>query len=178
MYNKNIKVKGLSRFHKTALNKLLKECDIADKIEIKFNDTISLHRLHSLWYGGNMADVKYKGYTFHIEARRDIYAYLYTTKSKRRVCYVKDKCNNGNFGAEMVSYIRSDKTLYKALNGEHHLYELILDHNNWWECFVTDPNDQFHDLMWCLNEDNLFLTFNEVFDNLDETIKYIEGDAA
>ena len=178
MNQNNIKIKGLSRFQKKALIKSLEKCDITDKIEIKFNNTISLHRLHSLWYGGNMADVKYKGYTFHIEAIGDIYACLNTVKDGRNVCYVRDKCNNGNFGAEMVSYLRSDKTLYKALNGEHRLYDLSLGANNWWECLVTDPNDQFHDLMWCLNEDNLFLTFNEVLGSLDETIKYIEEDAA
>lgn len=170
----DIKIKGLSYFHRQALLKSLTECDASDEIVIEFNDTISLNRMSSLWYGGNMVDIKYKGYTFHIDASGDVYASLNPAHGENLLAYVKDKNNSGAFSSEMFPYFRSDKTLNKTLSGEHCRYSLDLHHNNWYECFITDPQNQFHDIMWALDDDNLFLCVSEVFAKLDETIKYLE----
>jgi hypothetical protein len=78
----------------------------------------------------------------------------------------------------MFPYFRSDKVLNKILEGEHPLYYLAIENNNWWECFVTDAQDNFHDLMWALSDDDIFSAIDEVLGSLDETIKYTEEGAA
>ena len=99
---------------------------------------------------------------------------LIKNHSNKEVCHVKDKINAGVFRHEMFPYFRSDKVLDKILEGEHHLYYLAIENNNWWECFVTDPQGKFHDLMWALNDNDIFNAINEVLENLDDTIKYIK----
>ena len=91
--------------------------------------------------------VSYKGYIFHIDAAGEVRAYLYLKKGGKKLCYVKDKTNGGYFRPEMTPYFRSDKTLYKLIEGEHCLYDLSFHNTNWWECFVTDPQGKFHDIM-------------------------------
>lgn len=169
-----MKIFGLKPYHRRMLRKSISETHIDGNIQILFTDKISLKRLDCLWYGGNVAEIKYKGYTFHIEATGDVYAVLYTAHSDKQLCYVKDKNNGGYFSSEMLSYFRSDKVLYNLLGNDPKRYRLELEHNNWWECFVTDPAGNFHDLMWNLDEDNLFKAVNDVLGGLDETIKSLE----
>ena len=175
-----MKVKGLSQFQRSALKKILAEENVSGDFEIEFNDLVpvSLNRMHSLWYGGNMVSIKYKGYTFHIDAAGEVRAYLYLKSSGNRLCYVKDKTNGGYFSSEMTPYFRSDKTLYKLIDGKHLLYDLSLHNTNWWECFLTDPQGKFHDIMWALSDDNLFSAVAEALGSLEEKIKYIEEDSA
>jgi len=168
-------ISGLPLFQRKALKGVLEKRVDDQNCEIHFTDQISLRRLSSLWYGGNVAEVKYKGYIFHIDAIGDVYADLYHVHDDRHLCYVKDKNNNGNFGSEMLSYFRSDKTLYEALGEAPHKYHLKMQDNNWWECFVTDPQEDFHDLMWALDDDNLFDAIGNVLKSMDEMIDYIEA---
>jgi len=168
-------IKGLPNFQKKALKSVLSKDKIDGAFEIQFADRISLKRLNSLWYGGNVVDVKYKGYTFHIEAIGDVYADLYLAHNNEHLCYAKDKNNNGNFGSQMLSYFRSDKTLLAALRGESSKYRLEMQHNNWWECFVTDPQGGSHDLMWSLDDDNLLHAISSVIKALDSTIDSLES---
>lgn len=84
---------------------------------------------------------------------------------------VKDKNNTGLFGSEIQAYIKTDKSLYVALNGAHTRYKLILDHNNWWEGFAIDPDGNFLDLMWCLDSDCLFDAVVEVLQEMDGVIR-------
>jgi len=172
-----MKIIGLPRFQREALRKHLAMCKVDGDCELHFVNSISLKRLHSLWYNGEVAIIKYKGYTFHIEARGDIRAHLNSVHDDHTVVYVKDKGNNGNFGSEMLSYIRSDKTLNKMSAHEHPRYYLECGDHNWWECAVTDPQGVFHDLTWVLDEDNLFYGIAEVLEHLDETIKELEESA-
>ena len=167
-------ITGLPRFQRKAMREFLGKRNTDGDYELHFEDSISLRRLSSLWYGGGMVNVKYNGYTFHIEAIGDVYADLYSTRNDRHIAYVKDKYNNGNFGSEMLSYFRSDTSLEKILAGEHHRYRLEMCHNNWWECFVTDPQGVFHDLMWALDQDDLFEGIEAVLNSLDATINDLE----
>lgn len=169
-----MKIKGLPRFQNAALEKVLSKRNLKGEFAIQFVGSISLRRMDSLWYGGDMVEVKYKGYSFHIEAIGDVYADLYTAPDNRQLCYVKDKNNNGNFSSEMLSYFRSDRALTAVLSGESHRYRLDMQHNNWWECFVTDPKGVYHDLMWNLDEDNLFHAIAEVLCGADEVISDME----
>jgi hypothetical protein len=130
--------------------------------------------MNSLWYGGGVVNVRYKGYTYHIEAIGDVYANLSSVCDDHHLCYIKDKNNNGNFGSEIIDYIRSDKTLEDALGASPRRYRLYMENSNWWECFVTDPQGEFHDLMLNLDADKLFDAIADVLTNLDEIIKYME----
>ena len=127
------------------------------------------HRSH-FWYGGQCAKIEHNGYIASIESIGDVYAeYAPNGECKE---YVKDKNNAGVFYNEMSYYLKDDEALYAAMeNGD-----LIIDHNNWWECFIIDPQGNFHDLMWCLDADYLDEAIEEAKAGLDEIIKYIEED--
>ena len=145
---------------------------------IRFTDRISLRRMDSLWYGGNVAEVRYNGYVFSIEAIGDIYAALYPAKygsedENRRLAYVKDKRNGGGFN-EMLPYLRSDKALRDASGEQPVKYCLEMEHGNWWECFITDPNGDEHDLMWDLGGNSIFDAIAETIAGMDEAIKNLE----
>jgi len=172
-----MKITGLPRFQEKALQKYLTEQNIGGDYEIQFESSISLNRLDSLWYGGGMVNIRYKNHIFHIEAIGDVRAWLNSKSDDSTLVYIKDKSNNGNFASEMFSYFRSDNSLNKITSDKHPAYYLEFDNNNWWECFVTDPQNEFHDLMWCLNDNGLFDGISEVLTNLDETINNLKGAA-
>ena len=165
-----MKIKGLPFGQWLILKAFLIKRRIRGDFELRFKDWISIARLDCLWYGGSMVDVKYRGYTFHIEAIGDVYADLYSVQDDSHLCYVKDKNNNGNFGSEMLSYFRTDKALSETFHEPPKKYVMEMQHNNWWECFVTDSQGVFHDLMWALDDDNLFYAISCVINSLDETI--------
>ena len=52
-----MKIKGLSSFHRSILKKLLIEENQNCDFEIQFNEPISLTRMQSYWYGGNVVDL-------------------------------------------------------------------------------------------------------------------------
>ena len=41
------------------------------------------------------------------------------------------------------------------------------------ECFVIDPEGDFHDLMWALDSDDIFEAIWEIIDGMEETINDI-----
>lgn len=125
------------------------------------------HRSH-YWYGGECARIEYKGYTALIEAVGDVYA-EYAPNGEYK-CRVKDKNNAGIFFGEMSCYLNDDTALYNAINNG----DLIIDYNNWWECFIIDPQGNWHDLMWSLDDDYLDNAIESVKVSFDEMIKYIE----
>jgi hypothetical protein len=132
------------------------------------------HRSH-YWYGGQCAKIEHNGYIASIEACGDVYAEYY--KGEECLIYVRDKSNSGRFYDEMRYYINNDKELYEAINvvsprGD----SLLIDYNNWWECFIIDPQGNFHDLMWALDSDYLDDAIKEVEENLEDIIKQIEED--
>jgi hypothetical protein len=170
-----MKIKGLPRFQREALRNFLAKCNLDGDYELHFEDSISLRRLHSLWYGGGMVNIKYSGYTFHIEARGDIHARLYSLHDDHMVVYVKDKGNNGNFESEMLSYIRSDKELNKMSLHEHPKYYLKCGDHNWWECVIAGPLGMIHDFAWVLDSDDLFSGIAEVLEYRDQAINELGG---
>lgn len=125
------------------------------------------HRSH-YWYGGECARIEYKGYVALIEAIGDVYAEY--APNGEYITHVKDKGNNGCFYSIIGYYIKSDKELYEAIRNEN----LIVDNNNWWECFLVDPQGNWHDLMWALDADYLDEAIEEVSANLDDVINDIK----
>lgn len=137
-------------------------------MDVKIIDLIDDDHQSHYWYGGKCAEIKYKGYTFSIEATGDVY-WDYTKDGDTSETF-KDKSNSGRFYGEMGYYFKNDNELYKAIEDG----ELIFDYNNWWECFVYDKQGNFHDLMWDLDAWSLKEAIDEVKDRLDEMIGYIE----
>lgn len=137
-------------------------------MNVSISDFIDNDHQSHYWYGGECARIKHNGYTAIIEANGDIYAEY--APNGEYVTHVKDKNNSGYFYNEMNYYLKNDKGLHKAIeNGD-----LIIDDNNWWECFIIDRQGNFHDLMWVLDADTMAEAIEEVKVGLDEMIKYIE----
>ena len=141
-----------------------------DEIKVKIMDLIDNDHKSHYWYGGQCAWIKYKGYTFSIEAIGDVY--WYRQKDGDISDVYKDKNNAGRFYGEMSYLYKNDDELYEAIDKG----ELVFDYNNWWECFVYGPDGEFHDLMWDLDASYLDDAIEEVKEQLDDMIKYIEGD--
>jgi hypothetical protein len=55
-------------------------------------------------------------------------------------------------------------------------HKLVLDYNNWWECFVIDDKGNLHDLSWTLDSMNIFDAIEEVKVSIEEVIKNIKGE--
>lgn len=137
-------------------------------MNVSISDFIDNDHQSHYWYGGECARIEHNGYTAIIEANGDLYAEY--APNGEYVTHVKDKSNSGYFYNEMNYYLKNDKYLYKAIeNGD-----LIIDDNNWWECFIVDRQGNFHDLMWVLDADTITEAIEEVKVGLDEMIKYIE----
>ena len=137
-------------------------------MKVKITDRIDDNHLCHLWYGGECARIKHKRYTALIEAIGDVYA-VYAPNGEYKT-HIKDKNNAAIFYSEMKQYIKDDKELLAAIEKG----DLILEHNNWWECFIIDPQGNFHDLMWDLDATTLDEAIEEVKENLSKMIKYVE----
>lgn len=153
---------------------------------------INESKQYSLWYGGTVANIHYRGYEIDISAIGDVYCTLeLVTKDDEYIddlCDVRDKCNMGQFNDEMQFYIHNDSELYELLKGntikldKKYIPEkyvetyarLNLQNNNWWECSARTPDGKFIDLGWVMEEDKIEDAIETVIDTLDETIEYIK----
>ena len=175
--------RGLSSRQRSILRRKIEKslkdhAPIVAPIAVKVLEELRKNQYSSLWYGGEIASIYYKGWRFDIEACGDVYAYLFRKGDPDdQLLYVKDKNNAGRLGEELQQYIKTDKALYAAINGKHSKYELELGDNNWYECFVTDPQGEFHDLMWALDSDDALESVAEVIAGMDEVIADAEKEA-
>ncbi len=141
-------------------------------IVVEVTAELRKNQYSSLWYGGEIANIRYKGWTFELYACGDVYADLYRKGDPEEwLLYVKDKNNAGQLGKELQPYIKTDKALYAAINGQHSKYRLELLNNNWYECFAIDPCGHFYDLMWALDSDHAIEAIAEIIDGMDEVIE-------
>lgn len=128
---------------------------------------IDIEHQNNLWYGGNVAEIKYKGYRLVIAAVGDVKVEV-ADENDNYVGYVKDKNNAGIFYKEFRHFIRDDKHLVKLIANNH----IIFENNNWWECFMYLPDGTFVDMMMALESDLLSEAILEVADSMDEIIEY------
>jgi hypothetical protein len=140
-------------------------------METTFIQKIQENKASHYWYGGKVANIKHKGFTFSIEAVGDVVGILFD-ENNIEIAYIKDKSNGGWFDNEMSHYIKDDEMLYDLLDRN----KLVFDYNNWWECFVIDDKGNFHDLMWVLDSINIFDAIEEVKNSIDNVIKDIKGE--
>lgn len=145
-------------------------------IEIEAAQKITHKQYGSLWYGGTMVNIKYKGWRFEICATGEVRAdLLHKVDPSCSILYVKDKSCNGRLGEELQPYISTDKAMNAALCNKHTKYQLILDNGNWYECLVFDSQGELHDLMWSLDSDHILAGIAEVIFWMDKTIRDIRA---
>lgn len=159
-----------------ALTKALTEVPLSirdniSSIVLKDQAFADLGRQHSLWYGGDMVSIAYRGYRFIVSAVGDVIATLTRKSDNVEICDIRDKGNMGQFGQEIASYIKNDAELKQLMADDHPLYQLDLTDNNWWECFCCDPQGQFHDLMLALDSDGIIDAVVETAVAMDSIIK-------
>ena len=109
-----------------------------------------------LWYGGVIAVVEYKGYTFSLEARGDIDATL-LSKDGEVIQASQDKTNSGGFYADMKDYLVDDDALVNACNVGADDIETVLwlKEENWLEVFIRDSCGNFFTETWEIDDDNI-----------------------
>lgn len=139
--------------------------------ELSVDYFIDVKHLIHYWYGGDVAEIKYKGYTLAICANGDVVADL-SDANGDEITRVKDKGNNGVFYDEMRAYISGDAQLRKLISEER----LMFDYNNWWECFVTTPSGQDIDAMWDMDAYTMDEAIKEVLEEMDQVIESLESD--
>lgn len=132
------------------------------------------HR-HSLWYGGRVAKVQHKGYTFVLGAFGDVYATLFDKTLKKEVAFVKDEQDNGRFYEEMHEYLKSDDDLEACIeNGR-----LVVEDCNWFEVLVYDQDGEPIDMGdgWVCDSDYYDDSLKEMLDGMDEFIEELDRNA-
>lgn len=175
--------------------------DKAKKVGAKltFIDNPMPSKESSLWYGGKVADITYKGYIFHLEAIGEIRASLNLVDKAGfpilELANVVDKNSGGEFANEMCKYIPSDKMLFelyeetatplplsqknkKALcipTSAIAYGKLDLHMLNWWEITVTLPEGRYiNDLDW-VSEYGLYSeALYQFLEEPDKAISYVK----
>lgn len=142
-------------------------------IEISLFDFIDMEHQNSLWYGGEVATVKYGEYRFYLWANGDVRATL-LDEHNDILDEVKDKNNMGEFYGIMRQFIPNDEALSVHLRD----LSLVLENNNWWEIFMDAPNGGMIDLgdAAVANSDKLLEVINEIIENIPQYIKWAEED--
>ena len=77
-------------------------------------DIIDTKHQNNLWYGGDIAEIKYKNHRLVIAAVGDVKVEV-ADENDNYVGYVKDKNNAGIFYKEFRHFIRDDKHLVKLI---------------------------------------------------------------
>lgn len=150
-------------------------------VELSFSpEDFDCNRLDCLWYGGELATIKVsEKLTIELDIYGDVYAYLFD-RNGDVLARVKDKNNMGVFGDEMLSYLKTDKQLRKAIDSG----KLELDYNNWIEydgVIRKNPADErgtFIDLgIICDNilDNNILTAIEQALDSINEIKEEILG---
>lgn len=140
---------------------------------IKLFNYIDDNHKDCLWYGGDIAEIQYRGYSFYIGAYGDVRCSYYSGDRRdiesRELVYVKDKSNLGYFYGEMKHYIANDEELLAAID----TYQLCVDNNNWFEFYVVSPEGNVVDIGLDTVLDSLKIdeAVFEVLDMMDDVIE-------
>lgn len=127
------------------------------KARVILRETIEEGKNDSIWYGGTIADIYYKGYNFVVAAIGDVRADIYRILpdgNKELLDEVNDKNNSGEMNGCIESYIHNDEELYNALYYDIGPYRIELQNNNWFEGFYIKPDRTFVDLSWVIEDDS------------------------
>lgn len=166
------KITGLSTWDRWRLRRKAVGLRLDSPVEITVKVPLRPHCRSSLWYGGVAVVIRYKSWQFIVAAVGDVCAELTEKHDPDHIlAYIKDRENRGEFGDGMSYYIHSDRALTDLLEDAHPDYRLLLMENNWWKCFPVDSEGNRYDMMWALDDDNLFGAVLEVLSNMDSMIR-------
>lgn len=146
----------------------------AANAELEIHDNLTEDRRSSLWYGGDIATVRYtsgpnKGLAMRLDAIGDVYATLYG-KDEELVAEVRDKNNAGGFSKEFGAFLESDKDIRNAEDEER----LFVDNNNWYEISFIDRGGNWHDLEWVCESDDWEDAIRDTIDGIEEAKAYTD----
>ncbi len=158
----------IKEFEQHLLSRLKENGLEASNIELEVIKFIDEEHMNCLWYGGPVAEIKYKGFLFSMEARGDINCTLFDINNNE-LGYVKDKNNAGRFRDEMAHCLANDTELYIAKNEGY----LVLENNNWFEIFVRTPDMEWQQTTWLSESDDLEECIVEMIETVDEMIEEI-----
>ena len=142
--------------------------------ELHFIQKIEEGKEYHYWYGGRVAEIKYKGFRFVLGAYGDVYASLYRQNDGVELFRVKDKYNGGNLYSELSLYINNDDELEECIAGLHLDYELEIDYNNWWEYYIVCPNGEILDNGDICESDYYSQALNEMIDSIESFVEEYE----
>ena len=164
------RVKAINEFERSILNQLEERGVDVGLLSLDVLHYIDDEHQYCVWYGGPVAMVEYKGYTFSLEAHGDVICSLLDDNGNE-VLHVTDKGNEGGFYHVMKDEIDND-TEFDCLCDEGHL---VLNANNWFEVFIEDPHGERSLISEVCNSDNLEECILEMVESMDLMIADVEA---
>lgn len=121
-------------------------------MKVEFFEEIESGKENSLWYGGDVAEIKYKDCSFVITANGDVRGDIY--EDGELVTSFKDKSNHANFYGVILDYligkVNTDNDLEDWITRNYVTDEslmrkpncIYLDDSNWWEIYIKYNDDK------------------------------------
>lgn len=143
-----------------------------EKVVVDIEQYIDPEHLYSVWYGGSVASIRYRGYNLDILANGDIS--LYGNIDGEEFSH-KDKSNGGSVYDVLGKKI-TDKELMFYLKNPFYSPEnhLEFDNSNWFELFIAAQDGQEYSESYVLNADTLPEAIAEVLTDADDYIQAVE----
>lgn len=153
------------------------------KKQIKYTTpAISAGRQLSLWYGGDVLELKYKNAVVTMAANGDVIATYRPEDENLSDIHIRDKSNHGVFAERLAKHIRDDTELTRlkelaqkrmgedtdGLGPETPGPWLHLDSSNWWEAFVAKDGLEISSVV--LDSEDYDGAVAELLDNIDMLI--------
>lgn len=130
----------------------------------------SNHR-NSLWYGGDVLTVNYKGYDLTLCANGDVICDYQHSKDGPLI-QVSDKSNHAIFLEQLKNAIPNDETLknllLEAASSSETLPKLTVVDTNWWEVFVSKDGQEITSCV--LDSENYDDALTEMIDNAEKIL--------
>lgn len=120
-------------------------------MKVEFFEEIENGKENSLWFGGDVAAIKYKDCEFIITANGDVRGDIY--EDGELVTSFKDKRNQASFYGVVLDYLKgkvnTDEDLEDWITGDYVTEETLkekpnciyLDNSNWWEIYINYNGD-------------------------------------
>lgn len=138
-------------------------------VEVDYAQYVDSDHQCCLWYGGDVASIKYGEFTFRICANGDVH-FDGNFDSGQNI-QVKDKGNHGTFYDVLHHFIPDDQ----ALANYQYSHPNAFADTNWFEVFVADSSGKEFTESFVLDSVLLCNAIQEVVENADEYIRRLYG---
>ena len=158
-------------YEEVKINKMKKHIEEL-KSNIKYlQPIINPNKQNSLWYGGDVATIAYKGFIFTLTANGDVIGQLWLPEPYNSLIFMKDKSNHAIFNEKFKQYLLSDEDIHEALANEpsNEIKWLQMEDTNWWEIFVTKNGQQITSVI--CDSENYEEAIDEMIDQMDTIIE-------